>query len=69
MCTNTKVVVGGEQYATGVEIQFMILDHFLPSVTKDQFEPKENHIAGQNCSTKMQNSKYGNWTNLVFDFS
>ena len=39
-----------------VEIQFMILDHFQPSVATDQFEPKENHIAGPNCSPKMQNS-------------
>ena len=59
-CTNTKVVVGGVQCATDVEIQFMIPDRFRPSVAVDQFEPKENHIAGPNCSTKMQNSKYGN---------
>ena len=54
--------VFGVQCGSDVDIQFMILDHFRPSVAKDQFEPKENHTAGPNCSTKMQNSKYGNET-------
>ena len=54
-CTNTKVVLGGVQCATDVEIQFMIPDHFRPSVARISLNQRKimwpDQIVLRKCKT------------------